>query len=143
MGTFTAKTSSNYFRVKNNEAFEAWCESLGVEYRHQIHRPEAGSGTFYAISAITEEGTWPVATLDLDTGEVDEVFSFLDALAAHLDPRDVVILLEAGNEKSFVSAEAVAVHADKPNISINLADILDKAREAYGADAVITAPDGY
>jgi hypothetical protein len=130
MANYIAITRSNYFRVKDAQAFEAWCHKLGVEFWTRGAQDEA----FYAITGVKHNGGWPSFQPDTDVE-----IAFATELAAHLDPRDVAILFEIGWEKlRYVVGVATALHADGSTVSISLDDIYAEAVREFGSDLNIT-----
>lgn len=64
------------------------------------------------------------------------------ALSDHLDPRDVAILFEIGNEKlNYLIGYAIAVNADGVRTKISLDDIASKAQDLFPGLS-ITDADG-
>jgi hypothetical protein len=134
MANYYATTRSNYFRVKDVPAFHAWCRKRDLEF--WTDNEKCGpDGIFHAISADTGDcAGWPRFDHEEDA-EID----FAAELAAHLDPRDAAILFEVGSEKlRYLNGDAVAVHPSGRTVSINLNDIYDRSRKAFGRDLNIT-----
>ena len=50
MANYCATTRSNYFRVKDAAAFEAWCNERNLDF---WTKPIDDHGDFYAVSADT------------------------------------------------------------------------------------------
>ncbi len=132
MANYCATTRSNYFRVKDAAAFEAWCNERNLDF---WTKPIDDHGDFYAISADTGDcAGWP--SYDSDA---DDEFDIAGELANHLDPRDVAILFEIGSEKlRYLNGYAVAVHAGGRTVSVSLRDIYKRARNAFGPALGIT-----
>lgn len=90
---YLATTRSNYFRINDEAAFHAFCETLNLRYwKHTI---EPGEKPHYAITADIggQSRGWPSETwMDNEPVDVD-----LPAeLDRFLDPRDVAVLMEVG-----------------------------------------------
>ena len=133
MGNYYAATRSNYFRVKDARAFKAWCRKCHLEFWTGDQQGDDPDEEFFAVSAGAGDG-WP--TFD---PEQEAEIAFTAALGAHLDPRDVAILFEAGHEKlRYVFGEAIAVHPDGRTVSVSLNDIYPRARKAFGRRLSIT-----
>lgn len=131
MANYTAAARSNYFRVKNQKAFRRWCKVFDLDI---LMPDEDGPEPFFAITPSSDTGSWPGFHPD-----TDEEFDIHHALAPHLDPRDIAILMHAGHEKlRYITGFATAVHADGRTVSISLRDIYDRAREEFGQDLSIT-----
>lgn len=136
MANYYATTRSNYFRVKDAQGFERMCAELRLDYWTKAFAEHPGD-IFYAISNTGDGSGWPdrMAENDDDAEDIEVV------LTEHLDPRDVAILLEVGSEKlRYLVGYAVAIHATKPSVHLNISMIADKAREAFGDEVTITDP---
>jgi hypothetical protein len=132
MANYYATTRSNYFRVKDAFAFEAWCRTRSIEF---WTKPFEGKGDCYAIAANPgERSGWPTYDNDRDA-DIDVT----DELPAHLDPRDVAILIEIGSEKlRYLIGFATAVHSYGRTIRVDLDEIYARAAEAFGSGLTIT-----
>lgn len=128
MATYFATARSNYFRVKDAEAFETLCEEMGLE----MWESEEDEGRF-AVSG--EEHGWPsMAELDEDDPRADEdgewEFDVFEEISKHLVDGEVAVFMEAGNEAMrYVNGYAVAVNSKGETRSLRLNDILDLAKE--------------
>lgn len=131
MANYTAAARSNYFRVKNTKAFRRWCKAFDLDI---VMPDELGPEPFFAITPASDSGCWPRFHPDTDA-ETD----IHHELAAHLDPRDIAVLMHAGHEKlRYITGFATAVHADGRCITISLQDIYSRAREEFGQDLSMT-----
>jgi hypothetical protein len=125
MTNYFAITPSNFFRVKNTQRFEEWCEKHGLEFwtddvKGNVESDIPDMGTCYAISAGGSCSGWP-------SDEDEEGLDFGKELAAHLGPRDVALLFEAGAERlRYVTGTAVAINASGNIIVLDLLDIFDQ-----------------
>ena len=94
-----------------------------------------GIGICYAISAGGSCFGWP-------SDEDEEGFNFGKELAEHLDPRDVALLFEAGAEGlRYVTGTAVAINPSGDIVVLDLLDIFDRAKAAFG-DGLTIGPTG-
>jgi hypothetical protein len=136
MANYYATARSNYFRVKNAQAFEEWCSERNLDCWANSYE---GVGDRYAIAPSADvEAGWPSYDLDEATDEYYEI-DLPKELASHLDPRDIAILIEVGSEKlRYLTGEAVAVHASGKTIRISLDDIYDQAILEFEGDITIT-----
>jgi hypothetical protein len=131
MTTYSAITSSNFFRVGNHEKFTAWCEKRGIDYETHNHNE---LGDCYTISAADVNMGWPF--YDVDTDKDIDLYA---ELARHLDDRDVALLFEVGFEGSRnLRGFARAIHPDGRILYLDLLDIYDRARKIFGNDIKIT-----
>ncbi|CEJ88092.1 conserved hypothetical protein [Hyphomicrobium sp. GJ21] len=140
MANYYATTRSNYFRVKDEAAFKAWCGDLSLDW--WTKQFDGQEGTFFAVSADTSSG-WPSSRFVQDPNdpdvEDDEEVDLTTELAKHLDPRDAAVLIEIGNEKlRYLCGYATAVTADGREHSISLSTICEEAAEAFGPDINVT-----
>ncbi|SRR5581483_1607654 len=125
MADYTATTRSNYFRVKDPAAFEAWCRKRFLTFWTQ---DIDNLGKCYAITADTGDcAGWP----NYDAG-TDDNFEICIELAGHLVPTDVAILFEVGNEKlRYLTGYATAIAPNGETVSVSINDIYQKAAEAF------------
>lgn len=123
MANYQGHSRSNYFRVKDEDAFRAWCERLEIDLLSPDDDP-----LLFAITPFDDAGSWP--SEDPDTGEP---LDFLHGLAAHLDPGHVAVLLHIGHEKlRYLSARAFAINAEAQILTVDIDDIYDLAKARFG-----------
>ncbi|HSW45458.1 MAG TPA: hypothetical protein VLM89_07800 [Phycisphaerae bacterium] len=125
MADYVASARSNYFRVKDVDAFQKWLEENHLGHYESQDEP----GRFMIFPDDGGHGDWPtILREDPDTGEEYEADLF-DELAKHLHDEDVAVLMEAGAEKlRYVSGWAVAVNSKGDRVEIGLSDIYEKAK---------------
>lgn len=124
MANFYGTARSNYFKVKDANAFKAWVETVpGLGFwEHE--------GTFGIYSDCPDSGCWPSARWDDDE---DEYFDLVAELAEHLADGEVAVLMEAGAEKlRYISGWAVAVHSSGEYVCVSLDDVYKLAVEKFG-----------
>ncbi len=131
MANYYATTRSNYFRVKDTNAFEEWCSDRSLEHWNK----EIDGETYHAVSANTGDcAGWPSSAIEeIEEGVEDAVeIDFAAELADHLDPRDVAIIMEVGNEKlRYLCGYATAIRSDGQTRHVSLQQIYDQARAAF------------
>jgi hypothetical protein len=130
MANYCATARSNYFRVKDAAAFEAWCDERFLDYWQDTARER------YAISASGEyaSGSWPWYDHSTDA-EID----IAAELVPHLHPKDVAVLIEVGSEKlRYLIGQAVAVHASGRIDRVSLDDIYDRAMQGVEDGVTVT-----
>ena len=125
---------SNYFRVKDFDAFKAMLEA----YEAKLIKNTDG-----LVGFISEDffGSIPSRYIDGDEDEgIDEEnLSILDEIAEHLADNQVCIVMEAGAEKArFITGQAIAIAWNGETTRISLSDIYKEAQEAFGDEAQIT-----
>jgi hypothetical protein len=133
MANYTATARSNYFAVKDAEAFKEWCATRDLD----VWQGSDDNAARFAIApgAECDCGGWP-ELMDEDDEPADDL---CESLAQHLKEGEVAILFELGHEKlRYLVGAATAVHSSGRRIDLTLAEIYTRAREAFGETAVIT-----
>lgn len=128
MANWYGSARSNYFHVKDVEAFKEWVDTLsgcGV-----INDDEGRWG----LLVNSENGGWPSNRYDEETdGYVD--IDLAKELVEHLAEGQVAVLMECGAEKlRFITGFATAVSWTGETVQISLDDIYQKAQEAFGVE---------
>jgi len=122
MANYEGTARSNYFKVKDADAFKAWCLGCSLEFFESAEH----DGLYAIASADPDGGGWPSQRDDSAGNELEE-FDLVDELAGHLAGNSVAILMESGHEKlRYVTGIAIAVNAKGKSIQIALEDIYDK-----------------
>ena len=126
MANYYASARSNYFRVKDSQAFEAWVNSVG---NLGIFTKDNAGETLYAIYDNGGDSCgWPSYNFDEDT-EIDLTAD----LAEHLVDGEVAVLIEVGAEKlRYLVGCAVAVRSDGEVIHLNLNTIYQTVKDQWG-----------
>jgi hypothetical protein len=127
MANYEATVRTNYFKVKKSKAFQRWGAKRFLQFCTQ---PHPDGSTLYALSA---DNSWP--SWDPQT---NRDFDIVNEITRHLDGY-VAVFIEVGFEKlRNIEGQATAVHTDGRVVSINISDIYDKARDAFGPDVIVT-----
>ncbi len=123
MANWYGTSRSNYFKVKNEEAFHAWAESRNLEVL------EGRRGLLgVAPSSMSEDGSWPSYDSEMDA-EID----FQAELIEHLAEGQVAILMAIGAEKlRYLTGFSVALAWDGRRMSVDIADIYYKVELEFG-----------
>lgn len=145
MSNTEAANRTNYFRVKDLDAFKANLKRYGIDFgawgsHSDIVLDEGSNNTPAGAIALFAEGFWPgfdedsiAARLDIEDEEtpVPNDFESIEALiAAHLVATDVAIVMGISQEKMrYVSGYAVAINAQGEERAINLDSIYALAEE--------------
>ncbi len=127
MANFNGTARSNYFKVKDIAAFDAWVESVpGL-----VSSPAGDMQMIY--SDDPDEGCFPAYYYDEATDESIDI-DLISDISEHLADGEVCVLMEAGAEKlRYISGWAVAFdNTDKPAVRVSLNDIYDLAKAAFG-----------
>lgn len=122
MANYVPFVRSNYFKVKNPVAFEAFCDKWGVEMIRRGDRDE-----LVGFMGGDEVGI-PLCYYDAERGEHVEG-EFMKDLAAHLEDGWVAVVREIGYEKMrYLVGYTVAVNSRGESIEVSLDQIYDEAK---------------
>jgi hypothetical protein len=124
MANYYESARSNYFFVKDVDAFKAELDGsgLGIESR------KVGELTQVGLFASEENG-FPFEKYDQETYDSTEL-DWADIFKRHLVENQVAIIMGAGAEKlRYISGWAIAYNNKGESKSINLGDIYDLAKE--------------
>ena len=125
MANYYANCRTNYFKVKDNDAFElAMAPIPDIEV---IITP----GTMeYCILGNNEDGRgWPVWIQGVESDTEIEI-DLPNMVAEHLQDGEVAIFMEVGNEKlRYLNGYATAINNKGERRDIGLNDIYDIAKE--------------
>lgn len=121
MANYSPALRSNYFRVKDREAFASWIEDdLESEIELDFITDEPDQVVLYGYSSVP--------SYDNEGEEID----FLTQLAEHLKPDEVALIFGIGSEKlRYLVGFAYAVHSDGEVIEVNLNQIYREAAENF------------
>ena len=123
MANWYGSARSNYFRVKDANAFHEWTERRQLE----VFKSDKEADVVAIYPSENSDGAWP--TYDL---EEDAEFDLATELAEHLVPGQVAVLLEVGAEKlRYLTGQAIAVNAEGGMVELTLSDIYRTAARAY------------
>lgn len=123
MANYYETARSNYFLVKDADAFKEEASKLGDA---EVVTQDKDGKTYYAILGSEEYG-FPHWTVDSE-GEEYEV-DWEAFFKRHLADDEVAIVMGAGSEKlRYVNGWAVAYNNKGEAVSINLDDIYEKAK---------------
>jgi hypothetical protein len=132
MANWYSTARSNYFRVKDRDAFLKWTERLGLGVFKNEESPD-----LFAIygGENTDDGSWPSYDVEGDT-EIDLVTE----LAQHLPKGQIAVLMEIGAEKlRYLTGVAIAVNHKGRVVELALSNIYRKAaRTFHVAESEIT-----
>jgi hypothetical protein len=121
---------SNYFKVKDVEAFKAF---VGRCCNLRLVDNENAADQRYAVINDDGEG-WPdvLYNEDEDGNESETEIDFCAELAKHLD-NDVAVLMSAGFEGArYASGDAFAINCVGETCEVSLTDIYAKALAQFG-----------
>lgn len=131
MADYISTGRSNYFRVKEVDAFKALCNLWSVEFIDK--KPvEGGQPDDILVGFLANSGLSLYRSTDEPANE-DNVLeydfdAFLQELAAHLMEEEVAVMMESGYEgMRYVSGFAIAVNSKGEKEAVYTEDIYEKA----------------
>lgn len=127
MANYYGTARTNYFAVKDAEAFKNEMAEISVNVIEQAHPTE---GTLYGfLDADPDGGGMPWEKLDEDSDEYIEI-DWAGLFSRHLKDGWVAVMMEAGAEKyRYLTGYAVAYNNKGESRTINLSDIYKVALE--------------
>ena len=127
MANYYSTCRTNYFKVKDKEAFRNWVVSLcaeGVEFIEADKNKDL-------VGLLFCNGIPDVRNVFGDNGEGVEC-DFFEELKSHLRPGQVAVYVEAGAEKHrYVQGFAVALTPGKKAVEVSLDDIYKLAMKKF------------
>jgi len=124
MANYTGKGRTNYFKVKDLDAFIEAISQLPVEYHF-----DAKGEALMVMDDDPDGGGWNNGYWDEETGEWEEI-DLAKIIAEHLCDEEVAVILEVGSEKyRYLSGYAEAVNNRGESRSVNLNQIYNLAKE--------------
>jgi hypothetical protein len=123
MANWYGTARSNYFRVKDKDAFLKWADGR----RLGVFKNEDSADLFAIHGGDTDDGSWPGYDMEGET-EIDLVRE----LAEHLPKGQVAVLMEIGAEKlRYLTGVAIAVNHKGRVVEVTLSDIYRKAARSF------------
>jgi len=123
MANYYGVGRSNCFRVKDREAFQAFCNRWSLEL---IDKTPDLVGFMDNGDGFMNDGYQDEA------GEIVEADLF-DDLVPHLQDGEVAVIMETGHEKhNYLVGWATALHSDGRTITVDLGDIYQKTLDQWG-----------
>jgi len=140
MANYYAAWRSNYFKVKDAQAFKEWADHMpDVRVCHKDGGDDIDNADLYAVmqNEYTDGAGIPSFFWDEETDESIDI-DFAGELAKHLQDGEVAILMESGAEKlRYITGYAVAIKSDGSRHSINLDDIYDWVNSNWGVNPTL------
>lgn len=130
MADWYGTARSNYFKVRDNKAFEVFMQNLSsmtaehndVDNTWWIRTDDYGNGGF----------DWTVYD---ENFEPDDSVNAMDEFASHLQEGEVAIFLEAGAEKlRYITGNALSIAWTGEITEISLDDIYKLVVKKYGVE---------
>jgi hypothetical protein len=124
MANYYANARTNYFKVKDIEAFKNEVANYPLEVVSRDDNPE-----FVAlfVADTGEDGSFPWCDYYTEDADGDEI-EWTAIFARHLQENSVAIIQEVGNEKlRYFNGIAVAINSKGEEIIIDINSIFDQA----------------
>jgi hypothetical protein len=130
MANWYGASRSNYFRVKDKDAFLKWADGR----RLGVFKSEESADLFAIHGGSTDDGSWPNYDLEGDT-EIDLVAELAEPLAKGR----IAVLMEIGAEKlRYLTGVAIAIDHKGRVVDLTLSDIYRKLHGLRVAENEIT-----
>jgi len=130
MADWAGHARSNYFKVKDQDAFADLCEKWNLTFVVDKNSPER-----VGFLCENEFGGLPNYRMEEEEihGKIVEFEydfdDFLDQLTKHLEDNEVAIMYEVGAEKMrYITGIAYAINNKRDVVSVSLDDIYKKAK---------------
>jgi hypothetical protein len=142
MADWYGSARTNYFKVKDSEAFQAAMTKLDLQIwpnTQSAHnalgeRTEVTVPDSFALGGESDKGGWPSSIYDEDTDDYIDV-DIADLVASHLVDGEVAIFMECGAEKlRYITGNATAINSKGERRDIALSNIYDLAKELSDGD---------
>lgn len=128
MANFYGQARTNYFKVKDEDAF---LEELG-KYPVQIIKEEKDGEILYGFLDDDSNGGGAIDYYEDENGEYLEV-EWAEFFKRHLEDNWVAVIIESGSEKyRYISGHATAFNNKGEAIHLDLSDIYALATEKLG-----------
>ena len=131
MATYMEMAQSNYFRVKDKEAFTAFLDHFNSVDLIEDHEGRVG---FLAHDGLPFD-----LIVDEETGEDDHI-DFVGELTSHLADGEVAVVQVIGWEKMrYLNAYATAINNKQDQVNVDISDIFPLAKELTSRPEDVTA----
>lgn len=133
MANYYEKARTNYFKVKDFTKFREFIDKFS-SIELVVEEQKGG----YAL-LFSEESGVPSQYYDEDTDDFIEV-DFIYELSRFITDDSIAVIQAVGSEKlRFVSGYAIAVNSKNEQVSININEIYERAKEKFGVSEINTA----
>lgn len=131
MANWYGTSRSNYFRVKDRAAFDAWLKTVpDIRVSEADASEDPGREGKIGLFSSGEYGDFPASRYDEDKDD-DLPLDLLAELALHLADGEVAVLMTVGAEKErYVTGWAWAVDSKGATVQLSLDDIYDLAKKS-------------
>lgn len=132
MSNWVGTSRTNYFKVKDKEAF---LDALGA-FEVRVEPAVRNDEPLYMLVSQSDGGDWPSSDFSSEdvNGDYKEIW-FPGIVAPHLADGECAIFMSVGAEKTrYVTGYAVAIVNDGRYVEVNLDEIYGKAVRELGLE---------
>ena len=120
---------TNYFKVKDVEAFKKWTTSFGGQL---ITKTTSKSVEHPELVGIILDGVPDMKHNPAEEGDELVEFDFYEELKSHLQKGQVAVYMESGAEgHRYVTGMAVAMSPGKEDVTLNINEIYKLAAKSF------------
>jgi hypothetical protein len=132
---------TNYFKVKDVDAFQKWVSSFGGQFITKTTRVRGKDVEHPNLVGIILDGVPDMkANSDEDEGDDLIAFDFYEELKGHLKKGQVAIYIESGSEgHRYINGFAVAMCPGKKDLSISIDEIYSLATKKFRVAGITEA----
>ena len=131
MATYMELARSNYFTVRDKDAFKEF-----LDHFSSVELIEDDQGR---VGFMAHDGLPLDLIVDKDTGEDDHI-DFVGELSGHLADGEVAVVQVIGWEKMrYLNAYATAVNSKQDVVTVDISDIYPLAKELTDRPEEVTA----
>lgn len=127
MATYTSTARTNYFRVKDVDAFNKWIKQFtGLD--KIVHETQGTVGILFDDGVPNVR--WETELIEGEEIESEVEIDFMEELGLYLADEEVAVLQECGSENlRYVNGYAIAVNNKGERREISINKIYDLAKE--------------
>ena len=127
MATYTSTARTNYFRVKDVDAFNKWIKQFtGLD--KIVHETQGTIGILFDDGVPNVR--WETELIEGEEIESEVEIDFMEELGLYLADEEVAVLQECGSENlRYVNGYAIAVNNKGERREISINKIYDLAKE--------------
>lgn len=132
MANYCGTSRTNYFKVRDGEAFKKWAEGLHLDVAVGHVGEKEGKFALFP-SRNSDDGCFPDGTIYDEATDEDRDFDFAAELSKHLAEGEVAVHVHIGAEKlRYLLGYAVAVNHRGETVEVNIDEIYKLADTHLG-----------
>lgn len=127
MANWTGMSRTNYFLVRDEQAFREWADTLP-----DVRLVQDGHGAF-ALIADTDDGSWPASRYIGPEDAQELEFDIINEIVGFLADGEVAVFVTAGHEKArYATGEAIAINSAGESAFVGINQIYSIAERLLG-----------